>query len=184
MGEAPDHIVLVAERGGRRRARGRRPRARSPTSRRRRCRSTRRARSSSACASASRRSSGPAPTTSATRPPTARRPSSSSPSECDLVLVIGSRNSSNSNRLVEVAREHGAASHLIDNEPRGPARSGSTASAWSASPPGASAPEELVQRLVQFFRDRGTEDVQELEVVTRGRPLHAPQDDPPGARRA
>ena len=35
---------------------------------------------------------------------------------CDLVLVIGSRNSSNSNRLVEVAREHGADSHLIDNE--------------------------------------------------------------------
>ena len=36
--------------------------------------------------------------------------------KCDLVLVIGSRNSSNSNRLVEVAREHGADSHLIDNE--------------------------------------------------------------------
>src|SRR5213595_2166525 len=36
--------------------------------------------------------------------------------ECDLVLVIGSRNSSNSNRLVEVARAHGAEAHLIDNE--------------------------------------------------------------------
>src|SRR3712207_5102139 len=36
--------------------------------------------------------------------------------EGDLVLVIGSRNSSNSNRLVEVARDHGAESHLIDNE--------------------------------------------------------------------
>ncbi len=36
--------------------------------------------------------------------------------ESDLVLVVGSRNSSNSNRLVEVAREYGAASHLIDNE--------------------------------------------------------------------
>src|SRR3954467_7853077 len=36
--------------------------------------------------------------------------------ECDLVLVIGSRNSSNSNRLVEVARDFGAESHLIDNE--------------------------------------------------------------------
>src|SRR5947199_7401358 len=35
---------------------------------------------------------------------------------CDLVLVIGSRNSSNSSRLVEVARELGASSHLIDNE--------------------------------------------------------------------
>ena len=35
---------------------------------------------------------------------------------CDLVLVIGSRNSSNSNRLVDVARAAGADSHLIDNE--------------------------------------------------------------------
>src|SRR5438477_11499412 len=36
--------------------------------------------------------------------------------KCDLVLVIGSRNSSNSNRLVEVAGGHGAEAHLIDNE--------------------------------------------------------------------
>src|SRR5437762_2547424 len=35
---------------------------------------------------------------------------------CDLVLVIGSRNSSNSQRLVEVARDYGAEAHLIDNE--------------------------------------------------------------------
>ncbi len=84
--------------------------------------------------------------------------------ECDLVLVIGSRNSSNSNRLVEVARENGAASHLIDNESQvreewleGARIVGITS--------GASAPEELVARLVQFFRDRGTDDVQELEVV-------------------
>src|SRR3712207_3093797 len=34
--------------------------------------------------------------------------------ECDLVLVIGSQNSSNSQRLVEVAREHGADSYLIE----------------------------------------------------------------------
>jgi 4-hydroxy-3-methylbut-2-enyl diphosphate reductase len=83
---------------------------------------------------------------------------------CDLVLVIGSRNSSNSNRLVEVAREHGADSHLIDNEVQ-------VQEAWLADvrtlgiTSGASAPEELVQRLVQFFRDRGTEDVEEFQVV-------------------
>jgi 4-hydroxy-3-methylbut-2-enyl diphosphate reductase len=84
--------------------------------------------------------------------------------QSDLVLVIGSGNSSNSNRLVEVAREHGAASHLIDNESQvreewleGTRVVGITS--------GASAPEELVQRLVQFFRDRGTADVRELEVV-------------------
>jgi 4-hydroxy-3-methylbut-2-enyl diphosphate reductase len=85
--------------------------------------------------------------------------------EVDLVLVIGSRNSSNSNRLVEVAREHGAASHLIDNETQ-------IEESWLAGvttmgiSSGASAPEALVQRVVELFRSRGTEDVQELEVVS------------------
>jgi 4-hydroxy-3-methylbut-2-en-1-yl diphosphate reductase len=84
--------------------------------------------------------------------------------ECDLVLVIGSRNSSNSNRLVEVARDHGAESHLIDNESQ-------VRDEWLEDKrvvgisSGASAPEELVQRLVEFFRARGTEDVSEFEVV-------------------
>jgi 4-hydroxy-3-methylbut-2-en-1-yl diphosphate reductase len=84
--------------------------------------------------------------------------------ECDLVLVIGSRNSSNSNRLVEVAREHGADAYLIDNEAqvRDEWLDGKRAVGITS---GASAPEELVQRLVRFFRDRGTADVQELQVV-------------------
>jgi 4-hydroxy-3-methylbut-2-en-1-yl diphosphate reductase len=84
--------------------------------------------------------------------------------ECDLVLVIGSRNSSNSNRLVEVARDHGADSHLIDNESqvRDEWLEGKRVVGISS---GASAPEELVQRLVGFFRARGTEDVSEFEVV-------------------
>jgi 4-hydroxy-3-methylbut-2-en-1-yl diphosphate reductase len=83
---------------------------------------------------------------------------------CDLVLVIGSRNSSNSNRLVEVARECGAESHLIDNERQvqeewlsGKQKIGITS--------GASAPEELVQQLVDFFRRRGTTSVEELDVI-------------------
>jgi 4-hydroxy-3-methylbut-2-en-1-yl diphosphate reductase len=83
---------------------------------------------------------------------------------CELVLVIGSRNSSNSNRLVQVAREHGAASHLIDHE--GQVRDewldGVTTLGISS---GASAPEELVQRLVGFFRRRGTPAVEEFEVM-------------------
>ncbi len=84
--------------------------------------------------------------------------------ECDLVLVIGSRNSSNSNRLVEVARDHGADSYLIDNESqvREEWLDGNRVVGISS---GASAPEELVQRLVEFFRARGTEDVSEFEVV-------------------
>jgi 4-hydroxy-3-methylbut-2-enyl diphosphate reductase len=84
--------------------------------------------------------------------------------ECDLVLVIGSTNSSNSNRLVEVAREHGAASHLIDNHAQvreewldGVETVGITS--------GASAPEELVEALVELFRERGAEDVSELRTV-------------------
>jgi 4-hydroxy-3-methylbut-2-en-1-yl diphosphate reductase len=84
--------------------------------------------------------------------------------ECELVLVIGSTNSSNSNRLVEVAREHGAASYLIDNHLQ-------VDEAWLEGvetvgiTSGASAPEELVARLVQLFRDRGVTDVAELTTV-------------------
>jgi 4-hydroxy-3-methylbut-2-enyl diphosphate reductase len=84
--------------------------------------------------------------------------------KCDLVLVIGSRNSSNSNRLVEVAREHGADSHLIDNESevRDEWLEGKQVVGITS---GASAPDALVQRLVRFFEDRGTSDVEVLEVV-------------------
>ncbi len=84
--------------------------------------------------------------------------------QCDLVLVIGSKNSSNSNRLVDVARDCGAASHLIDHE-------GEVREEWLEGArvvgvsSGASAPEELVERLVDFFRSRGTEDISEFEVL-------------------
>jgi 4-hydroxy-3-methylbut-2-enyl diphosphate reductase len=84
--------------------------------------------------------------------------------ECDLVLVIGSQNSSNSQRLVEVARDHGADAYLIDN-------AGQVEEAWLEGArvvgisSGASAPEALVDALVAFFRDRGTTDVEEFEVL-------------------
>ena len=63
-----------------------------------------------------------------------------------------------------MARDHGADSHLIDNESqvREEWLEGKRVVGISS---GASAPEELVQRLVQFFRDRGTDDVSEFEVV-------------------
>jgi 4-hydroxy-3-methylbut-2-enyl diphosphate reductase len=83
---------------------------------------------------------------------------------CDLVLVVGSRNSSNSNRLVEVAREHGADSHLIDNVAQ-------VREEWLEDrrvvgiTSGASAPEELVEGVIEFFRGRGTEEIEELEVI-------------------
>ncbi|CAA9509538.1 MAG: 4-hydroxy-3-methylbut-2-enyl diphosphate reductase, partial [uncultured Solirubrobacteraceae bacterium] len=84
--------------------------------------------------------------------------------ECDLVLVIGSQNSSNSQRLVEVARELGTDSYLIDN-------AGQVQDEWLEGKrvvgisSGASAPEELVSALVDLFHDRGVTDVSELEVV-------------------
>ncbi|WP_210492329.1 4-hydroxy-3-methylbut-2-enyl diphosphate reductase [Patulibacter sp. SYSU D01012] len=84
--------------------------------------------------------------------------------QCDLVLVIGSKNSSNSARLVDVTRELGTDAYLIDHV-------GEVDDAWLEGrrtvgiSSGASAPEDLVAALVQHFRDRGTQDVRELEVV-------------------
>jgi 4-hydroxy-3-methylbut-2-enyl diphosphate reductase len=85
--------------------------------------------------------------------------------QCDLVLVIGSQNSSNSQRLVEVSRERGTDAYLIDN-------AGQVDADWLEGKrvvgisSGASAPEELVERLVAFFRERGVEDVEEFQVVS------------------
>ena len=84
--------------------------------------------------------------------------------QCDLVLVIGSTNSSNSQRLVDVARDYGARAHLIDNETQVQEEWLEGARVVGVSS-GASAPEELVERLVQFFRDRGTETVETFEVM-------------------
>ncbi len=85
--------------------------------------------------------------------------------QCDLVLVIGSTNSSNSQRLVEVARELGPEAYLIDNESqvREEWLEGKAIVGISS---GASAPEELVQSLVEFFRQRGVQDISEFEVVS------------------
>ena len=83
---------------------------------------------------------------------------------CDLILVIGSRNSSNSKRLVEVASDYGARSYLIDN-------AGELEEHWLDGvrtlgiTSGASAPEELVQELVALFRDRGVSDISEVTVT-------------------
>jgi 4-hydroxy-3-methylbut-2-enyl diphosphate reductase len=84
--------------------------------------------------------------------------------QCDLVLVIGSKNSSNSNRLVDVARDLGTASHLIDGADQVQEEWLEGARVVGISS-GASAPEELVTALVDFFRARGTTDVAEFEVL-------------------
>jgi len=84
--------------------------------------------------------------------------------KADVVLVIGSDNSSNSNRLAEVAAARGARSYLIDDETQ-------IEDAWFEGArtvgitSGASAPEWLVDRVVGWFRARGVDDVEEVRVV-------------------
>jgi 4-hydroxy-3-methylbut-2-en-1-yl diphosphate reductase len=82
----------------------------------------------------------------------------------DLLLVVGSRNSSNSKRLVEVGTNFGVRSYLVndcgdvDFEWLGGVRNvGVTA--------GASAPEHLVQELIVFLRERGFREMEEIEMV-------------------
>ena len=83
---------------------------------------------------------------------------------CDLMLVVGSRNSSNSVRLVEVARDCGTDAHLIDNV-REVQEEWLTGTRVVGVSSGASAPEELVSELVDFFRARGVRDISEFDVV-------------------
>jgi 4-hydroxy-3-methylbut-2-enyl diphosphate reductase len=84
--------------------------------------------------------------------------------EVDLLLVIGSRNSSNSNRLVDVARAGGVAAHLIDDETEIDER-------WLAGirtvgvTSGASAPEKLVGRVCDWFRQRGVERIEPFHLM-------------------
>ncbi|TDR05677.1 4-hydroxy-3-methylbut-2-enyl diphosphate reductase [Marinomonas communis] len=82
--------------------------------------------------------------------------------ECDLVLVVGSVNSSNSNRLRELAGRMGTEAHLIDNASEikpewlhGIKVVGITA--------GASAPEVLVNEVIERLKAEGGEDPRELE---------------------
>jgi 4-hydroxy-3-methylbut-2-enyl diphosphate reductase len=84
--------------------------------------------------------------------------------QVDLVIVIGSRTSSNSNRLREVAQRFGVPAHLVDSaddvDPAwlvGPQRIGVTA--------GASAPEALVRSLIERLKELGASRVRVLEGV-------------------
>ena len=165
MGEAPEHIVLVETEADVDALEVARSRRRSPTSRRRRCRSTRRR-----AIIARLRESFPAiigPRTddicyaTTNRQARGQADGRASATSCSSSARATRRTR---NRLVDVARDMGAEAHLIDNEAQvreewldGKRVVGITS--------GASAPEELVQRLVDFFRARGTRDVAEFEVM-------------------
>jgi len=84
--------------------------------------------------------------------------------DCDLVLVVGSTNSSNSNRLREVAERKGAAAYLIDDP-------GMIDPAWLENArrigvtAGASAPEVLVQQVIDHLKELGAASVHTLTGV-------------------
>jgi 4-hydroxy-3-methylbut-2-enyl diphosphate reductase len=83
---------------------------------------------------------------------------------CDLVLVIGSRNSSNSKRLVEVARTAGARAELVEDPERIDAALVAGAKRVGLSS-GASAPDDLVQTALGRLRALGVESVREVRTV-------------------
>ena len=82
----------------------------------------------------------------------------------DVVLVIGSDNSSNSKRLAEVAREQGTPAHLVDDETEvDPAWLDGADVVGITS--GASAPEWLVDRMLSWLASRGANEVEELRLT-------------------
>ncbi len=83
--------------------------------------------------------------------------------DCDLLLVVGSRNSSNSKRLVEVCEKNGVPAYLVDDasEVEPAWLEGVTTVAVTA---GASAPEHLVQALIASLRQQGFGNLKELQV--------------------
>jgi 4-hydroxy-3-methylbut-2-en-1-yl diphosphate reductase len=93
---------------------------------------------------------------------------------CDLLLVVGSTNSSNSNRLREIGSRAGIEAHLVDGpddvDPAwlvGKKRIGVTA--------GASAPEVLVKELIEFLRTQGAGQVTELSGLEENITFSLPQ---------
>lgn len=84
--------------------------------------------------------------------------------DCDLVIIVGSPNSSNSNRLREVAQNQGVEAYMVDN-------AGYLKPEWLAGKhrigvsAGASAPEVLVQEVIEKLRQLGANNVQELQGV-------------------
>jgi 4-hydroxy-3-methylbut-2-enyl diphosphate reductase len=96
--------------------------------------------------------------------------------QCQLMIVVGSENSSNSKRLVEVAKDHGAdASYLVDNATfiRDEWLDGVTTVGVTS---GASVPEELVDQVLARLAQHGFGDVEEVESVRESMRFSLPHE--------
>jgi 4-hydroxy-3-methylbut-2-enyl diphosphate reductase len=83
---------------------------------------------------------------------------------CDLLLVVGSQNSSNSKRLVEVAANAGVRAYLANDRSELDSNWLDDVNSVGLTA-GASAPEHLVKEIVQFLQERGFEDMEEIELI-------------------
>jgi len=87
--------------------------------------------------------------------------------QVDVLLVIGSKNSSNSNRLAEVAQERGVPGYLVDDETEvDPAWLEGASVVGLTS--GASAPEHLIEQMLAWLAERGFDDVEQISVAEEG----------------
>lgn len=95
--------------------------------------------------------------------------------DCDLVIIVGSPNSSNSNRLREVAKNQGIEAYMVDNASHLQAEwlQGKQKIGISA---GASAPEVLVQEVITALRDMGAANVEELQGVVENVVFQLPKN--------
>lgn len=95
--------------------------------------------------------------------------------DCDLVIVVGSPNSSNSNRLREVAQNQGVQAYMVDNASQ-------LQTAWLAGKKrigisaGASAPEVLVQEVIARLSELGDAEVKELQGVVENVVFQLPKN--------
>lgn len=95
--------------------------------------------------------------------------------DCDLVIIVGSPNSSNSNRLREVAQNQGVEAYMVDN-------AGFLKAEWLANKKkigvsaGASAPEVLVQEVIAKLQQLGANQVEELQGVVENVVFQLPKN--------
>ncbi len=164
MGQAAEGMYLVEDIEDVQALAARRSRSGSRSSRKPRCRSTTPPRSSPRSRPNIRRSSEPKKQDICYATQNRQDAVKFMAPQCDVVIVVGSPNSSNSNRLREVAEKRGIPSYMVDSPDQidpawivGKRRIGVTA--------GASAPEVLAQAVIARLRELGVRNVRALEGI-------------------